>query len=408
MIRARVLFSRFVRDRRGNIAMMFGLFLFVILAAAGVAIDMQRSSLFRAEIHEASDAALLAAARYKSAHPNADDSELTAVARKVFDSGVRDDPAINIKGFQVIFDNAGGAFSLDVVGDVNTLIMDIFGQSYVDISTRAEAKLGKTPLLEVAMALDVTGSMNQKGKISTMRNAARDLVKSLFEFDAANVKVGVVPFAQYANIGPAQGAASWLSNPGIAWTGCVGSRDYPYNTLDSDYVANKIPGLLGAPCPGELMPLSNDADALDKMIGDLMPNGWTYIPAGLTWAWNLLTPTEPFSEGVSFEALDDHHGVKALILMTDGENTRAPDYPTHNSADQMLANDLTEEICVNIKKQKIIVYTIAFDVSDPDIKDILQGCATTPSHFFDAASASDLIDAFAAIGSSLRTISLSK
>ena len=85
--------------------------------------------------------------------------------------------------------------------------------------------------------------------------------------------------------------------------------------------------------------------------------------------------------------LKAERGVKALILMTDGENTRAPDYPTHNSTIAALANQLTKEICVNIKNDEIVVYTIAFEVTDPEIKDILEGCATSPSYFFDAASA---------------------
>lgn len=401
-------FTQFALDRRGNIAMMFGLLLFVILGGAGIAIDLQRSNFIKAEISEATDAALLAAARYKNGHPNADMNELTAVARKVFDNGVKNKNNVDIDGFVLSFDAAADTFALDVACTTNTLIMGIFGKNFLDAGTRSEARLGKTPLLEVAMALDTTGSMNQKGKISTMRNAARDLVKTLFEAENADVKIGVVPFAQYVNVGKSYGAVSWISNPGVAWMGCVGSRDYPYNTMDSAFDAVKVPGLLGAPCPNQLMPLSTDEDALDTMIGKLNPNGWTYIPAGLTWAWRLLTPTDPFSEGVSFETLKEERGTKALILMTDGENTRAPTYPTHDSPDQFLANQLTKEICVNIKDDEIIVYTIAFDVTDTEIKDILEACATTPSHYFDAASADDLIDAFASIASSLRSISLSK
>lgn len=398
----------FLQDRRGNIAMMFGLLLFVLLAAVGIAIDLQRANLIRAQVREASDAALLAATRYKAGHPNADVSELTSVARKIFDNAVKDTPALTIDDFVLIFDGGAETFSIDVVGTVDTLIMKVFDKDFVNLDTRSEAKLGKTPLLEVAMALDTTGSMNQKGKISAMRNAARDLVKILFDADGANVKIGVVPFAQYVNVGPANGTASWLNNPGVAWSGCVGSRSYPYNVNDLDFAGHKSPGLLGAPCPAKLMPLSTDETALDKMIGDLKPNGFTYIPSGLAWAWRLLTPNEPFTEGVSFATLDAERGTKALILMTDGENTRAPDYPTHNSGSQPLANQLTKELCVNVKADKIIVYTIAFDVTDAGIKDILQDCATTKAHYFDAASADDLIDAFASIATSLRSISLSK
>lgn len=408
MKHARNYLTQFAVDRRGNIAMMFGLFLFMILGGVGVGIDISRATMIRTEIHEAADAALLAAARYKNSHPNADMDELTDVARKFFDNSVKNKVDVDIEGFVLSFDAAAETFALDVACTTNTLIMGLFDQKYLNVGARSEAKLGKTPLLEVVMALDTTGSMNQHGKISTMRNAARDLVKTLFEADDAKVKVGVVPFAQYVNVGKANGVKSWISNPGAAWMGCVGSRDYPYNVRDSNYDTLKVPGLNGIACPGELMPLSNDEDALDTMISKLNPNGFTYIPAGLAWAWRLLTPNEPFSEGVSFATLKEERGTKALILMTDGDNTKAPDYPTHASPDQILANNLTKEICANIKTDEIVIYTIAFEVDDVTIKDILESCATTPSHYFDAANADDLIDAFSSIGSSLRSLSLSK
>jgi len=269
-------------------------------------------------------------------------------------------------------------------------------------------RLGDPPTLEVALALDVTGSMNQKGKISALKNAAKDLIKSLFEAEGSDVKIGIVPFAQYASIGTDYSTAPWLNYPGAAFKGCVGSRDYPYNTTDDDYSLYKIPGLNGAPCPDALTPLSTDEVALASKIDALDANGWTYIPAGLTPAWQLLSPEPPFSEGMSYAEIAAAGGVKAIVLMTDGENTRAPDYPTHNSASEVLANELTAELCVNIKKDEITIYTVAFDVSDPDVKSILEDCATSPSHYFDAADADELASAFASIASSLRNISLSK
>lgn len=401
--------NSFMKDRRGNIALMFGLLLFVIVGAAGVAIDLQRSSMIRSAVHEAADAGVLAAARYKANHPNADNTELTSVARRAFDNAMRKGLSPEIRSFAVSFDSAAETFALDVVGVSKTLLMGVLGQDYSNVGARSEVKLGKPALLEVAMALDVTGSMNQKGKISALRNSAKDLIESLFLSDEADVKIGIVPFAQYVNVGAAYAGRSWINvPPGPSWAGCVGSRDYPNNVEDDDYVAAAVPGLHGIACPDPLTPLSTDEDALKDKIDDLDANGWTYIPSGLMWAWSLLTPDEPFTEGISFAELREGNGSKAIIVMTDGENTRAPDYPTHNSASEVLANDLTEELCINIKKQDILIYSIAFDVSDPDIRAILEACATSKSHYFDAKDASALADAFEAIATSLRNISLSK
>ncbi|MFZ5615807.1 MAG: pilus assembly protein TadG-related protein [Pseudomonadota bacterium] len=397
-----------VRDDHGNIAMMFGLLLFVILGAAGLAIDFTRSTMVRSEIHEAADAGVLAAARYRATHPNATDAELASVARKVFDNGLKDRPNLAIDSFSVTFDDASDTFALDVGGSMSTLFMNVLGMSATDVGARSEVKLGKPPLLEIAMALDVTGSMNQNGKISALRNAAKDLVATLLEADDADVKIGIVPFAQYVNVDDANGAQSWLSNPGGAWKGCVGSRDYPLNTKDSEYSAFPVPGINGITCPDALIPLTNDEAALDSMIGKLDANGWTYIPAGLLWAWTLLTPDVPFDGALSFPELAERNGTKAIILMTDGENTKAPDYPTHNGTDQTYADQLTKELCVNIKDSEIVIYAIAFDVSDANTQEILETCASSPSHYYAADDAGELSDVFASIASSLRNISLSK
>ncbi|NWG92940.1 MAG: pilus assembly protein, partial [Parvularculaceae bacterium] len=299
-MRRLTLHTRLISDERGNVAVMFAVILFIILGAAGIAIDVTRSSMKRSEIHEATDAGILAAARYKAGHPNADDEALTAVARKVFDASIKDKSAISIDAFKVTFDDANDTFALDVDGTLDALLMGVFGQGQIEIDTVSEVRLGDPPTLEVALALDVTGSMNQKGKISALKNAAKDLIKSLFEAEGSDVKIGIVPFAQYASIGTDYSTAPWLNYPGAAFKGCVGSRDYPYNTTDDDYSLYKIPGLNGAPCPDALTPLSTDEVALASKIDALNANGWTYIPAGLTPAWQLLSPEPPFSEGMSY------------------------------------------------------------------------------------------------------------
>ncbi len=54
--------SRLLRDRGGNFAMVTAVIIPVILMAAGVAIDLTKTVLAKAELQDASDAAVLAAA----------------------------------------------------------------------------------------------------------------------------------------------------------------------------------------------------------------------------------------------------------------------------------------------------------------------------------------------------------
>lgn len=402
------LFAAFQKDRRGNIAIMFGALIFVIVGAAGAAIDFLRIERARTALAEAGDAALLAAARYKGAHPNASDDELTAIAKKLFDGALKQENEIKVSAFKISFNSGASTFQLDIDADIDLLIMDVAGFDRQALNTSAEAKLGKPPYIELAMALDVTGSMNSKGRLSTLKSAAKELVESLLSYDSAEAKIGIAPFAQYVNIGAEHASEPWLSNPGPGWSGCVGSRAYPYNVEDGDYGAVQVPGITGVSCPAKALALTDDKAALTNMIDNLSASGWTYIPAGTMWAWSMLSPQAPFTEAVAYESLKDVNGTKALLIMTDGDNTRAPDYPTHNSTSKALANNLTIELCKNIKAEKITVYTVAFEVTDTTIKDILRGCASSPSYYFDAKDPKALTSAFASIAASLRNISLSR
>ena len=112
-------------------------------------------------------------------------------------------------------------------------------------------KLGKPPYIEIVMALDNTGSMNSASKLGVLKTAASDLVESVFVNPLAEVKVGLVPFAQYVSVGAAYGGESWISvaGNGNSFKGCVGSRSYPANVEDRNYLANPIPDVSGAACP---------------------------------------------------------------------------------------------------------------------------------------------------------------
>ena len=276
--------AAFGQDRRGNIAIMFGALIFLVVGASGAAIDFMRIERARTALAEAGDAALLAAARYKSAHPTATDDELTAIAKKLFDDALKDEQEINVSAFKIAFNGGASTFRLDIDADLDLLLMDVAGFDKQALKTSAEAKLGKPPYIELAMALDVTGSMNANGKLSTLKTAAKDLVESLLSYDTADTKIGIAPFAQYVNIGTKHGSEPWLSNPGGAWNGCVGSRAYPYNIQDEDYSAFNVPGVNGAACPTQVLPLTDDKTALTDMIDDLSASGWTYIPSGTMWS----------------------------------------------------------------------------------------------------------------------------
>ncbi len=408
MLVTQKLIAKFASAKRGNVAMIFGLLLVPILLATGMAIDYTRTAQARAIIQEASDGALLRAARMRSQNPSATDAELTVLARRIFDAAIKKLDNVNITGFDVHYDSATEAFSLNVDGSMNTAIMGIAGIPRLKIDVLSEVKLGKPPYMEVAFVLDNTGSMNQNNKLTNLKTSASMLVESLFAHPEAEVMVGLVPFGQYVNVGTNNSGKSWMGATPSGWEGCVGSRNYPANTEDSDYGTKKIPAIGGHVCGERIFPLSTDKQDMLDAINNMVAIGNTYIPSGLLWGWTVLSDGDPFGEGISKTALEQRGGLKVMILLTDGENTKAPSYPEHDSNDRTLADNLTVQLCDKVKADGITLYTVAFDITDANIRSLLEGCGTTPGHYFEPDNAAELASAFEKIATSLRNLSLSK
>jgi hypothetical protein len=175
-----------------------------------------------------------------------------------------------------------------------------------------------------------------------------------------------------------------------------------------DYVAKPIPAIAGVACPAPILSLTDEKAAILAAIDAMKADGWTYIAEGAAWGWRLLSPGAPFTGGLSPAEVKKRDGIKALILLTDGENTRAPTYPLHNSSSRALADQLTRDVCKEAKKDGVVIYTIAFGVNDPGVRALLEDCGTTPANYFEPANGAELAAAFARIASSLRNLAISR
>jgi Flp pilus assembly protein TadG len=205
------------------------------------------------------------------------------------------------------------------------------------------------------------------------------------------------------------------------WQGCVGSRAYPLNIRDTmpagSALGNRHPGVLSvddaSTCrQNPITVLTSNKQTVLNAINALTLSGETYIPAGLFWGWNVLSSQEPFSEG----AADDTGSIpKIMVLMSDGWNTRSLSSATylpsnelfvHNSTNRAQADQYTSELCENIKKDGVAVFTVALEVSDSAMIRRLRDCASRPELAFTAQSASQLTDVFGEIAMSLRELAL--
>ena len=66
-----------------------------------------------------------------------------------------------------------------------------------------------------------------------------------------------------------------------------------------------------------------------------------------------------------------------------------------------IADDKTKRVCDFVKSQNVEIYTIAFEITDTDTKDLIMECASSPDHYYDAANAQQLLNAFKAIAGAL-------
>lgn len=175
-----------------------------------------------------------------------------------------------------------------------------------------------------------------------------------------------------------------------------------------------------------ILPLTNNRTLLEDKIDAMTAAYLTHIPIGLAWGWRTLSPESPYTEGALYT---DEDTIKALVLMTDGENTISgnsnhnrssftaygyvakqrlgPGIDTDSEAQAEL-NAKTTRLCNNIKASGIRVYTIAFQVTDPTTLSMLRNCATMPDMFFSSSGGAALRSAFTTIASELSSLRISR
>jgi von Willebrand factor type A domain len=293
--------------------------------------------------------------------------------------------------------------------------------------------------LNLALALDNTGSMSQNNKMTELKKAAHTLLTTLQNAaqTPGDVMVSIVPFATDVNVGTGNVGAAWLnwtsttttdawdenngtcsksiSNPKSktkctnasgawtpashsTWNGCVMDRDQNndiLNTVTGSSSSTRYYTHQASACPTAMMPLSDDWTALNSKVDAMTPTGNTNVTIGIQLAWQSLSPVAPFSAPAPAPDLD-----KVIIALTDGTNTQ-----NRWSSTQSVIDDRTSKVCTNAKADNIKIYTIR--VIDGNAS-LLQGCATNPGMYYEVSQASQLNGVFTAIAQNLANLRIAK
>jgi Flp pilus assembly protein TadG len=213
---ARAVRSRLLQwrdDESGAVAILFSLTALVIFALVGGAIDYGRAVHARYQIQEAVDSAVLAAARVWQTENDIDLAEKKGLEHYKNNKPEQIDSQVS----KFTPDLANNTISMEAVGTVKTPFLGVIRIPSYTVSARSQAMLqvggNGERSLEIAMMLDVTGSMEGQ-KISDLKAAAKDLIDIVVWDDQSEYKsrVAIVPFSNVVNVGSATLANSVRGN----------------------------------------------------------------------------------------------------------------------------------------------------------------------------------------------------
>jgi Flp pilus assembly protein TadG len=424
-------------SRAGNVAIIFTLAAVPVIGGIGAAVDYSMANNNRASMQKALDSTALALAKLMPISQ----ADLDAKGWQIFSANLGTLKVSVPQGGLVITQPVTGKLHLTATGTYTPQVSGFIGIQAFPVGVTSQVQWGMKKL-ELALALDNTGSMAWSNKMTELKKAAKSLLTTLKNTAKTDgdVKVAIIPFNTVVNTGvntstswvkkgdwdDKQGSCTkkdWWGNDikpksncqayGGSWTplpynntnfkGCVEDRDkdpsLDYDVKDTTPTSDNATKFPAQVCPGgltQLLPLTYDWNALNAKIDDMDSDGATNVTIGLVWAWHALTSNLPLTQAAA--ASTDLN--KIIILMTDGDNTQNRWWQNDTPIDAR-----TALACTNIKAAGIQIYTIRVIEGNATL---LRNCASDPSMYYDVQNASQLTSVFNAIGQTLAKLHLSE
>ncbi len=157
--------KRFAQDERGAVALIFGLSLIPVMGLTGAAVDYSRASLVRTELQAATDATALALAKDSV---TATTAEINARAAAVFNANFQGRFSSQVQSMTVT--KLSDRFRVEARARVDFTMMQLLGPTSTDVSATAVSGWAINKI-EIALALDNTGSMGWSNKMVELKKA---------------------------------------------------------------------------------------------------------------------------------------------------------------------------------------------------------------------------------------------
>jgi Flp pilus assembly protein TadG len=290
------LLRRFASDRRGNVAIMFGLCTLPLLGAVGAGIDYSMAANQRTHLQAATDTAVLAIAQQAK---TMSDLELLALAKKTLKAEL-DDPTADVDS--LVVSEGRSTITVKTSAKYATGMMGLMGVDTMPLHVTSRTVITDATF-EIAMVLDNSGSMASSAggatKMQSAKDAAQKLVDIMFSNDisAQRTKISLVPFTLSVKVGSSYKNSGWIDSQGlssahwdnldkknsswsitsrfdlfnalgVAWGGCVETRPGTYGVNDSP-PTNGVGDSLFVPqfAPDEPGPASSSTNSYSVTIG---------------------------------------------------------------------------------------------------------------------------------------------
>jgi Flp pilus assembly protein TadG len=200
----------FARDERGVFAVIFALMAVALVAVGGASVDYIVWMNARTEAQEAADTAALGA----SASRAVTQKQIEDIARGLVEGQTAKWGTLALQS--ATLDTVNKRVTTNVTGSVNTYFVGLVGVPTLPVSATSVAERATNGKLELAMVLDNTWSMSGDDgsgstKIQSLKAASHSLLSALWKDDNQNIRAGVVPYAEYVNVGLANRTQPWIS-----------------------------------------------------------------------------------------------------------------------------------------------------------------------------------------------------
>ena len=395
-------FGQFSCDEGGSVTAFTALSFLLMVVSAGMAVDFMRHEAHRAELQDAVDRGLLAAASLSQTRPAEDTIRgylnTTSFVRQGYDIDVDVQQSLNSRTVDATVSFDIDTFFLKIIG-ITSMPIEVTGSAQeakqdvelslvLDVSTSMSSCTATVPAAEIGPGVteDLESTCDhwtgipsgRDSRLAVMKSAATGFIDQILTDDTQEyVSVNLIPFA--GQVDPGSTVFSQLRSSKVQnYSHCIEFTSNDYNTttapsyrsrsqgqyfsLSSYYTyANLDPTVALGWCPHktsneEILYHSNNATALKTRIQNLETHEATGTQYGMKWGTMLLDPSSSYlttaligSGEVSSEfsdrpaAYSDNDTLKFVVIMSDGNTTsqrRAPSYYYDTSGERAWwAND---------------------------------------------------------------------